>query len=180
MCAGPAPAARRHSRARAGKATRYWGSRAGGTLALAPSLVAGAGTAAISRSAGSMCAGLPPPCRRGGPPVETAGTGSLKPAVPGPAAPRPSGRLRGTRSHRLGNDPLEFGDRRRSAPVVDEDAARALPEMGMFQLVVDEDVAVLRMIALVDRITVRVCVPGKCSAAQRIFCGAAQLPRGYR
>lgn len=34
---------------------------------------------------------------------------------------------------------------------MDENATRILPEMRMFQLVVDEDVALLRMIAFIDR-----------------------------
>lgn len=59
------------------------------------------------------------------------------------------------------------------ALLMNEYAAGALPEVRVLELIVDEDVAFLRVVALAA-ITVRICVPGKCSAAQRIFYGAAQ------
>src|SRR3546814_8471800 len=51
----------------------------------------------------------------------------------------------------FGDQFAELVDRARSIAVVHENAARPLPKMRVLHLVVDEDIAALRVVALVDR-----------------------------
>src|SRR3546814_6671247 len=53
--------------------------------------------------------------------------------------------------HLFGDQFAELVDRARSITVVHENAARPLPKMRVLHLVVDEDIAALRVVALVDR-----------------------------
>src|SRR3546814_13080029 len=51
----------------------------------------------------------------------------------------------------FGDQFAELVDRARSIAVVHENAARPLPKMRVLHLIVDEDIAALRVVALVDR-----------------------------